>query len=308
MFWLWLTLSTASLATRVKYQEYPCPLGEGDVVRVYELVSSNTQGGYDSDLVRYSSDGQFREYAVSTCANNLFSLMGVDMLAPLPQGAAPELKNRLEAFVSQLPDPKNPTTWQRYEIAAEMYQVLNRPPLEIAEMYLQASWVARDAVVGFHRGLEGPTAVRYLLEQGPKELNKPLTPDQRRAVLYSLARVAHRGGYGAQRQDYLRQFEQVGPLTDGEREAIATFRRIAEDVEPYYQDRAIAWIERALKEQELDEPEHLQATYLLADLSRRRGLAAAARPLYQEVASHPRAPAPLKEMASVLLEDVQPQE
>ncbi|MEL6347588.1 MAG: DUF2225 domain-containing protein [Myxococcota bacterium] len=308
MLWLWLSLSSASLATRVKYQDIPCPLGEGDVVRIYERVSSNASGGFDSDLASYSSDGQFREYAVATCANSLFSLMAEDMSEPLPSGVTRKLNRALEAARAALSDPTSPRVWQRYEIAAQMYAALDAPPLQIAEVYLQASWVARDTVVGFHRGLEGPAAVKQLFEMGAAELDKPLSPADRRTVLYSLARAAHRGGYSARRDQYLAQFEAVGPLTDGELRAVAEFRHIVTEVEPYYQDQALVWLKEALSDDSLEEVERIQATYLIADLSRRRGLAGAAAPLYREVATHPKAPDSLRSMAELLLEDTQVQE
>ena len=307
--WLSLLLGQAQ-ATRARYQELPCPLptSAGEVVRVYTLVSGNTQGGYDSDTATYASDGQFREYAVATCAESLFSLYGEDMAALSQEGLAADqtaiLKAALQAAVARLPDPANPAVWERYAIAAQIYAAMDRPPLQIAEVYLQASWTARDTVVGFHQGLEGPGAVAWLLEAGPRELEKPLTLEQRRTVLYSLARAAHRGGYSAERDAFLRQFEQAGPLTAEERAAVAEFRHIVGEVEPRYQDLALEWLGKALKDPKLAAGEQLRATYLTADLLRRRGRPSEARPLYQAVADDPQASASLRSMASLLLQEL----
>ena len=120
-------------------------------------------------------------------------------------------------------------------------------------------------------------------------------------MLYSLARVAHRGGFAEERDDYLRQFAAVGPLTEGEQATLEAFQHIATEVEPRYQDLALQWLEKALRDPGLAEGARIRATYLMADLLRRRGRSAEARPLYAEVASHPDAAPLLREMASTLL-------
>lgn len=301
---LWTWALSASHATQVRYEQLPCPLDPDDTVRVYAPLAANTQGGFDSDLAQYSSGGQFRTHAVATCAQSLFSLRGEDMAAPLPPDQVGALRDALREEVAALPDPSHPAVWERYRIAARMHQILGAPPLEIAELYLQASWTARDTVVGFHRGLEGPGAVRHVLAQGAVELDKPLTTEQRRTVLYSLARVAHRGGYAALREEHLRRFEAIQPLTPQERETLDHFRYVASVIEPHYQDQAIAWLRKGLQDEGLEDGERVQATYLLADLLRRRGQGAEAQGLYQEVAAHPSAPDLLRGMASSLLEEV----
>jgi hypothetical protein len=293
LLWIWV-LGTGH-ATQVRYEQLPCPLDPDDIVRVYQHLSSNTQGGYDSDLAQYSSDGQFRTYAVATCAENLFSLRSEAMSQALPPELLPALSAALSASRDELAAPSSPQVWERYAIAARMHEILGATPLELAELYMQASWTARDSVVGFHRGLEGPDAVAYVLEQGPAELDKPLSIEQRRAVLYSLARVAHRGGFGELR-------EESAPMTAAERQTVDTFRQVASVIEPHYQDLAIAWLSAALDNRgALSEGEQLQATYLLADLCRRRGRSGEASVLYREVAAHPSSPDLLREMASSLL-------
>ena len=63
---MFLMLSSLALATQLDIQIEPCPTGKG-TARVYTKVSANTHGGWDSDLVSYSTEGQYREYAIATC-------------------------------------------------------------------------------------------------------------------------------------------------------------------------------------------------------------------------------------------------
>ena len=65
----------AALATGITYDEVPCPLG-GAPARRFHKVAANRAGGYDSDLVAYSTKGQFRTHAISTCPDSLYSVYG----------------------------------------------------------------------------------------------------------------------------------------------------------------------------------------------------------------------------------------
>ena len=79
---LTLLLTAVASATRVVASELDCPVDDGSV-RVFTKISSDTHGGWDSDLASYSSRGQWRAYAVSTCAKSLYSLYGSDMTDPV---------------------------------------------------------------------------------------------------------------------------------------------------------------------------------------------------------------------------------
>ena len=89
MTWILMTLGVA-LATGVTHEEVACPYGEGKVRR-YHKVSSNNLGGYDSDLARYSTRAQFREFAVSTCPSNYFSVLGKDLDLVVPAEKSPDI-------------------------------------------------------------------------------------------------------------------------------------------------------------------------------------------------------------------------
>lgn len=292
-------------ATMVEMAEVPCALGDG-VARVYEKRSSNTHGGFDSDLAHYSDRGQFREYAVSTCADNLFSLMGSDMADPAMAvlvGAEP-IRTRLQAAlqdeVSRLANPNDPQVWERYAIAARMYRELGRDGLYLAELYLTASWTARDRAVGVYMGLEGPAAVTETLEQGEAELLRPLTLAQRKTVTWNLVRVAHRGGLNSERDGYIKAFAALKPLSPAEAAALAQLREMVTVVEPRFQDLAINELQRALRVDTLSPDEKVRATYLLADLARRRGRTREAIGLYTLVMNEESAPMNLREMALLL--------
>lgn len=289
-------LSGPTGATQVSVRTVPCPLG-GAPVKVYEKLSANTHGGFDSDLAGYSTEGQFREWAISTCPDSLFSLYGADMGLPLDEATRRRLAAALAEEVGRLAAPDHPEVWERYGLAARMYRELGRDPLWIARVYLEGSWTARDRAVGVYEGLEGPAVARQLLAQGDIELQKPLTAAQRRTVAYNLARVAHRLGDGKSRDAYLSTFEKAGPLNEKERAALDRFRLVAREIEPRFQDLAIGALQEGLRRDGVAMDEKVRSTYILADLLRRRGRPRDALPLYTLVLAEEAAPQELREMA-----------
>ena len=298
---LGLLLASPARATQVAFADGPCPVDPDDVVRVYEKLSANTHGGFDSDGANYSTKGQFRAYAVATCARSLFSLYGGDMGMTLTDGDKARLLAALVAARAALPDPANPTVWERYAIAAAMYEELGRGDLFLADLWIEASWTARDEAVGVFMGLRGPQAARETLRLGEQELQKELAASARKTLVYNLARVAHRGGYGAERDRWLAEFEALTPHSAEETAALARFREIASKTEPALQDKAIERLRAGLTQRELPAETRMRSTYLLADLLRRRGQPEQALGLYNAVLSDDKAPRELRELALFLV-------
>ncbi len=300
-----LTLLSVASATQIRFHDQPCPIDADDVVRIYEQVSANTHGGYDSDGATYSTEGQFREYAVATCSGSLFSLYGGDMSMELDDASRKRLGKVLSAARAELVDPAAPTVWERYELAGAMYEALGRGPLFLAELYLEASWTARDEAVGVYVALRGPADARQTLAMGEQELKRTdLTDAQRHTLTYNMARVAERGGFTAERDAWLDRFAALGGLSSAEQAALDRFRTAAGQVEPALQDKAIAAYRAALADDALQGEQRLRATYLLADLLRRRGQLDDAMAQLQVVLSDDRTPRELREMALFLAREL----
>lgn len=297
---MWLLVSTV-FATQISYTSAPCPVGPGSM-RVYEKVTSNAMGGWDSDLAQYSTDGQWREYAVATCADSLFSVYASDATQELTPEQVQAMEAKLAELRPQLPAVEALTVWDRYLIAAEMYRLMDKDPLFLADLYLQASWVARDVVVGEYAGLEGPDGARELLDAGAGELKKDLSPRMRKIVLHNLARVAHRGGYPAERDAFLDQFEAVGELDADELRVLSEFRRITTEVEPKLQELARRELIK-VSASDVSATEKARAAYLIADIDRRRGRTAEARAAFAKVAEDTSAQPELRELAGWLAEN-----
>lgn len=297
---LLLTLAAPAGATQVSFHDRPCPVDDTDVMRVYEKVSANTHGGFDSDGASYSTRGQFRTYAVATCARTLFSVYGGDAGMELSAAQVARLQAALVEERGRLADPAEPTVWERYGIAARMYRELGRGPLFLADLYLEAAWTARDEAVGVYVSLRGPQEARQALTMGAQELARGPAPEQRRILVYNLARIAHRGGYAAERDRWLDEFAALAPHSEDEARALDRFRRMAQQVEPRLQDLAIAELRRGLADAGLPGESRMRATYLLADQLRRRGQAEEARGLYDIVLSSEDSPRELREMALFL--------
>lgn len=291
-------------ATRVSFEDRPCPLDAEDTIRVFERISANTHGGFDSDGATYSSQGQFRTYAVATCSRNLFSLYAGDVGMTISAADQPRLLSALLAERAALKDPAEPQVWERYGIAARMYSELGRGPLFLADLWIEASWTARDEAVGVFLGLRGPAAARESLRLGETEWKTATDRAARKTLAYNLARIAHRGGYGPERDRWLAEFEALTPHTEKEAAALARFRTMATTVEPALQDKAIAQLRLGLAAPELPIETRMRSTYLLADLLRRRGQTKEALGLFRLVMVEERGSKELRELAIVLVNEL----
>ena len=291
-----LLLVHAALATGIRFDEVPCPLG-GTPARRFHKISANKLGGYDSDLASYSSKGQFRNYAIVTCPDSLYSVYGEHISRPVTDTERPAVEAALAKVRSGLKDPKNPAIWDRYVLAAHVYEALGRDPIDLAKLYVEGSWTARDVSVGVYKsGINGPQAAKIILTAGKMELNKPLTDAKRKTVLYSLARVAHRAGENALRDEYLKKFGEMNP-TEAEKKQSAIFQLHATEIEPDLQDMAIAHLREGLETKGRNPMQVAHATYMLADLLRRRDLPDKALPLYKRVVAMGTVPPEIRDMA-----------
>jgi hypothetical protein len=299
---LWMV--AISMATGIRSESVPCPLDATPIKRFHK-ISADTMGGFDSDLVSYSTRGQFREHAISTCGTDLFSLRGIHLERPIPAALQPQIRAALQDERTRLANPEHPQVWERYALAARVYQILKADPFEIAEIYLHASWTARDAAVGVYiGGLDGPEAARQLLDLGAKELDKDLVDEARKTVLYNLARVAQRLGDGPLRDRFARQYLASKGLLADEQSAGERLQRIAKTVEPIYQDLAINMFTTAIASPDADKLKVARATYLLGDLHRRRGKPKAAKRYYTQTLDNPDTPDSLRQMSEFLLRDM----
>lgn len=283
-------------ATQVTFWRTTCPL-DGTETRVFEKVSSDTMGGWDSDGCRYSMSGQWREYELSTCPKDLFTLGAKDFMGTFDEDTLARLRAESTRVLADYPNPDTIQIWDRYEIAARFYRILGKDEAFLANLYLKASWTARDAAVGTYAGLDGPQAAARLLEAGAQEVAKVQDAAVRKTLLYNLARVAQRAGENALRDQYLDRFEAEGNLDAQEQEALARFRRMSHEVEPRYQDLALGALARWQAGPNLPAASVVQSTWLQADLLRRRDRPQEALALYKKVLASPEAPDELKDMA-----------
>jgi len=298
-----LLLLQTALATGITFDEVACPLG-GAPARRFHKIAANRLGGFDSDLVSYSTKGQFRTHAISTCPDSLYSVYGDHIEREVTEAERPAVEQALAKAKASLKDPEEPEVWERYVLAAHVYEALGRGHLDLAQIYIEGSWTARDAAVGVYvGGLNGPEAAKKILETGQAELAKPLTDSNRKTVLYSLARVAHRAGEHAHREVYLDRFAKLSPTPD-EASAMKRFRYLAQEVEPALQDMAISHLRAGLEQRDLQPIQVAHATYMLADLLRRRMEPKEALVYYRAVLEYKSLPPDIRQMATFFVKEL----
>ena len=299
---LGLLLPATVHATDVGVRELPCPFGEGNV-RVYAKLSSNRLGGWDSDLASYSVGGQWRNYAISTCPSSLYSFPSEG--GPSEQLADEEYRTTLHTLLldAKAEFGEDPAIWERYEIAIRILRLQDEmEPLRVAKLYLDAAWTARDMAVDVYKGLDGPEMAWGLLEAGATELQKTELDDPTKKILhYNLARIAHRGGFLALRDQHINAFEALGNLSAIEQETLSRFRSMTTEVEPLYLAQAARFLEAHLASSR-DSSLSSWAHYVLADISRRAGQTNSARTHFTAVTQSDHSEEQLKSLAQWFLE------
>ena len=255
-----------ALATGIHSDQVTCPIGN-DVAKIFFVLSSNEYGGYDSDGATYSSGMQYREYEISTCSQNLYSALGTDMNKKWTEDEEKELLQIIANTTADFQKPQLPETWERYEIAIEIYRWEGKSSEFLIKLYQKATWSIRDEAVGIHEGLTGPIVADQVLEMGAKELQKELTSEQRKMVLFNLARVAHRNARFEQRELFISQFMALPNLTPAEKKAGERFQELTKIIEPKYLQKTSLEVEKHLK----DNPNDGQMLYLIGDIHRRLG-------------------------------------
>lgn len=285
-----ILLIQAALAVQLSTSYVDCPFGEPkipgtrNVAKVYTKIGDNSTGGFDSDFATYSSEGQWRQYQIATCDDNLFTVYASDIALVIPADRRAAVDAALKQAVSALPDPAKPQVWERYGIAVEIYAALGRDDRFIGDLWLSASWTVRDAAVGYYAGLTGPETARKLIQAGWDELRKPLSDENRKKVLYNLAKVTHRGGFSTERDNFVASLYAMG-LSPVERANVDRFRDLTTRIEPVYLQRVLDAYAKALKAGGLRPEEIDRLTYTSADLQRRLGRWEEARAGYKAILS-----------------------
>lgn len=292
-----LLVPTLSFAARVGLTTASCPL-DGAAVSVYERLSTNTHGGWDSDLASYDSESQWRAFALAACPNDGLILPGADFGRPVSAAQRAALEAALKA--QRAAKAPSATAWERYARAAESRRAMGDDGLTVAQLYLEGSWTARDEAVGVYLGLEGPVEAEQILAYGDAELLKPEGQKLARTLLYNLARVAHRGGFMNARDGYLSRYEALPELTSAEREKSKRLRALATGPEVAMQRLALVELARFLKDTSAPAERRARARYLQADLRRRLGEEDAAIQGFAQVALDEDAPEQLRELAAFL--------
>ncbi len=264
-----LLAATAAHAASLLPEARVCPV-DGTELEVLVPVATNALGGTDSDYCQYAKGSQPREHEVITCPTCYYSARLGHFDRPLSDTQREKIVAMLGTATEGFPPAERLDPWDRYQLAVLCAGVMDESAMERARMLHTAAWTARDRVVGFLPGIDGPLDARMKLDELDVQwLEIPDLLTQQRG-LFLLVQLAHRGGFTGRRDAYLDRLDELQPIPQELTDLRAQTRELIE-IENRFLGKAIHHYEAALKADEGTPEDKLQMRYLIVDLKRRLG-------------------------------------
>ncbi len=144
-----------ALATNFTTQQAACPLC-GNKVKVNTLISTNSFGGHDTDLLPYASGNQpllilpafcDKCYYCGYCAD--FATVETEVLAKLKneiitkKSISPPESIFYDAAAASSPAASPAPAFIKYDLMAQTYKIAGRETSEVFSQYLNAAWALR---------------------------------------------------------------------------------------------------------------------------------------------------------------------
>lgn len=277
---LLLLVPSAVLAEKMPYYGPPAPRNvktlelvdpiDGHVFSWEVPIGTNALGGHDSDGCQYAKGEQTRRSAIATSPTTLFSAPVEAFDVPLTAEQKRTLMLMLSSLGAEVDSSRQLTATERFELAAAVAEHLDQSPHAIAELYLVGGWTVRDSIVGFLPGVRGAGDAWNKLQEVQALAREVTEPVPRTRALFDMARLAHRGGFVHERDDFLAKLDTFEDAGLGAQEKRAEFgRRVAR--ENALLSSARGWYLKALEARAGDNTDRALARLLVADISRRLG-------------------------------------
>lgn len=278
--------------TDVRWKDGICPICDKKIALA--IVSPlGVNAGVDHDLFIRALGPQPEFYLVNTCPNCHFSGYLTDFELVLIPGDRERIKQRLKPIKSIDPDakPQEIETLDKYDLAWQTFQILDRSDEAMAWLALRASWVCRDQYCNLPRD---PLLARVFREAGelvpaPDEktnpadrelaqadklaenLNNTTTAKQERwAYNAAIGLLYRRHGENSRALPYL---ESALTDTQTPRPVVKNIQQMKKSInnELSWQQRAAESFRQALDDRKISRENQSIATYLLGQLYHRLG-------------------------------------
>ncbi len=269
-------------------------------------IASNALGGYDSDGCTYARGEQSRTSGVATSPTSLYSARAESFERDLTDEQTQSLLVLLSGVGADVDDAKDLSPAARYSLAAAVAEHLGDPAFDVAELYLIGGWTVRDSIVGFLPGVRGAGDAWNKLQEVQALAAQVTDPHPRTRALFDLARLAHRGGFPHERDDFLQKLDSFPDAGIGAQEKRTEFRRRVTH-ERALLNQARANYRRGLEAREGDASDRAVARLMVADISRRLGEMDVARDEAEAVRMDTAAPPEVVMQAEDVLQAVKTQ-
>ncbi len=333
--------SERCLATSSRTVEAKCPVCDHGF-SASQLMSSNSFGGYDSDLCPHAMGSSPLINAIWGCPSCHFCGFSSAFEKPFTDSEKQELKQWLKQNVKIEDYEKDAEAadsydfipvYRRYEIAAELSIRNKASAIETAHLFLKAAWCCRN--LGLIRQKSDTKLDSVVSEKSAQVLFKFLDETARKikpsanrasdmvqivkkaAASFSslqiqeadlaqsyltMAKLLRSSGENQLAQDFLAK--SLEKDASEQNAQLITAIRASIAAEARYQKKAIEWFEQALQQPDQTGKEKPETLVMLADTCRRTGNNAGAKKYFLQLFEQNELPESFQEIATAGLESI----
>ena len=307
-----ILVAASTILDTTKTVDVTCPV-DGTKFKATEVVWTNASlawGGEDADFCRHAFDTLPMESYVWTCPTCHFSGSKAHFLDPkqaLTDDQKKKLKGALKPAVEIKAGAKQEQIpgWVKYDLLAQVEALKGAAPHALGRRHLNAAWAARQAgavrLDDYDDWAEASKSAGF--EKMPVELGKENRSETDLAACRKIERDVAAGKYSGTglllrkhllAYNYRRRGEAVDALrwldeldkSKGENSIVdESAKRMRESIaiEREQLKRAAALLEKAVADPSLDATGKAENFYMLGEIARRAGDAAAAKDWYDKV-------------------------
>jgi len=277
-------LALGARAAELAAKLFTCPL-DGTKLEGKTVVSTNSNGGVDSDFCQWPTGGMSLTWEVQVCPKDFYSARTDTFESPLPDATKKDLQAALAKWRGDHPDVKSiddVTPGRRWELTAICGIVKKHPVGVVGNYWLRAAWAARQwGLADCKYTFADPMSAFEMLDEADRTVKAAKSETKKANELLQFAMGCQRVGDVLPRDVAVAQLEKM-KLDEKQSARLASLKKEFVE-EASCQEKAIAGFTEAVEKELAPAEERDVYLFLIADMTRRLGKSTESVALYKKV-------------------------